>query len=53
MSFINGGMHVMMRMTHGIIALAPVGIGALVGYTVAVSGPRGVSNSTFERSLVK
>ena len=39
-AFIDGGMHVMMRMTRGIIATAPVGIAALVGYAVAVSGPK-------------
>jgi Na+/H+-dicarboxylate symporter len=38
--FVETGCEVMMRMTQFVISLAPVGIAALVGFTVATSGPQ-------------
>jgi Na+/H+-dicarboxylate symporter len=37
--FIESGCEIMMRMTAFVISLAPIGIAALVGFTVATSGP--------------
>lgn len=39
LAFMDAGSEIMMRMTSFVISLAPIGIAALVGYTVATSGP--------------